>query len=307
MPLSIACLVAWVLAPEAEPEAPASAPSDPFEVVEPADAPSDEPSAAPVRPPEPPPPPEPAKRRLPNRGISPFDYPSPARPPTPGVPRGGARPLGRGPSESAVPTLLVPRDAALPLGTGPEPEVPEPPDPRVTRIVRLDYWLGPVFRLRPVDTMTTLGMEVGPEHGFSGTFHTSMILASDREIVRVVDVPIGLGAVFRARHPTKLVYGSVGLSAGIMVHRAATTDGVSHRVDPDFRLPIRAAWTVSSVGVSVALVPGYSVRARSYERRGVEVWNRHSVRIGLLFGLHWDIMAGRAKAARSGRRRETDR
>lgn len=316
VPLPIACLVVWALAPaQAEPEGlPPGESKPPATGAEGDEVPDDDPSwlgvtskrSADRRPPSPPPPPP--EPLLPREGVAPLEHvvPTAAQPSTPYVPPAGAEPLGPGPSESAVPSIVPPDEAVLPFGVGPPSDEPEPLGPRQQRIVRFDSLIGPTWRIRQMDTMTTLGVEVGPQEGFSATFHTALILASQRQLVRVLDVPIGFGAVARGQLGDKPMYVSVGLSAGIMVHRAASDSlGVSHRVDPDFRLPLRWAWTIAGVGVSVAVVPGYSVRNRSYERRGVEVWKRHSVRIGLVFGLHWDIKAGRAKAARSGRRRET--
>jgi hypothetical protein len=172
------------------------------------------------------------------------------------------------------------------------------------RLVRLDFMLGPVFRIRPLDTMMRTSVEVGRMHGFSAMFHTGIVVVTQRDFVRAFDFPIGLGAVARGRLGDKPLYGSVGLSAGILVHRGASDQGVLRRVDPDFQLPLRFAWTIAGGGVSLALVPGYSVRERTYDRRGVEVWKRHSVRIGLVLGLHWDFMAGRAKARRTDRPRD---
>ena len=145
--------------------------------------------------------------------------------------------------------------------------------------------------------------------GVSGSFHTSIIIAPDRDFVRAIDLPIGFGAVLRGRLRKRPIYGSVGLSAGILVHRAQTVDQLIHRVDPDLRLPIRFAWTVARVGFTLALVQGYSFRNRSYVRRGLPVWERSAYRIGLDLGLHFDVVTGPAKRGkrkkpRAGRRAE---
>lgn len=196
-------------------------------------------------------------------------------------------------------TAHAPQDAvAVPLGEGP-PEVVEPEvDPRTTSMVRVDAMVGPVFRVRHLDAMVTTSIEYGRTHGFSGALHTTIIVVPDRDVVRVLDVPIGVGALWRGRLRKRPLYGSVGLSAGVLVHRAVIDGDVTHRVDPDFRVPIRAAWTFGKVGASLAIVQGYSVRNRTYERRGFPVWERHAYRIGLVLGLHLDLPTGRARKRR---------
>jgi hypothetical protein len=150
-------------------------------------------------------------------------------------------------------------------------------------------------------------------HGFSGSFHTGMIIAmqNDRQfagnLVKAFDFPIGVGAIARGRVRNRPLYGSIGLTAGILVHRAKIEEDdqparVLRQVDPDFRLPIRFAWTIRGIGISLALEQGYSIRARSYSRRGAEVWARSAYRIGFTLGLHWDIMAGRTALSQSRRR-----
>jgi hypothetical protein len=182
-----------------------------------------------------------------------------------------------------------------------------PFDPKAVRLVRVDFVTGAVWRIRQADTTVGTSVELGRMHGLSASFHTEMIVVSDRDFVRAFDFPIGVGGVARGRLRDKPLYGSVGLSAGILVHRAATAiQGVIHRVDPDFRLPIRLAWTIADLGLSLAVVPAYSVRERVYERRGAAVLRRHPVRVGLVLGLHWDLTAGRAKARRLGPRRGRD-
>jgi hypothetical protein len=170
--------------------------------------------------------------------------------------------------------------------------------------VRVDLLVGAVWRIEQVETMMTTSVEVGRMRGLSGVFNVSMIVAPDRDHVGVLDFPMGLGVVARGRLRRRPIYGSIGLLAGILVHRATTSAGVVHRVDPDFQLPIRFAWTIASAGLSVALIQGFSVRGRSYERQGVEVWSRQPYRIGVVLGLHFDVMAGRAKARRPGRRKK---
>jgi hypothetical protein len=229
------------------------------------------------------------------------------------APIDGVAPLDPSSGTPLHPGLTQPDEVVAPLdraaSTDPDAGAQEPLDPRKALIVRLDMLVGPVFRIRRVDTMANVGVELGRKHGFSGTFHTEMIVASDRNNVRVFDVPLGVGAVARGRLRNRGLYGSVGLTAGILVHRAAMTepgtfeDRVIHRVDPDFRLPIGFGWTASSVGVSLAILQGYSVRSRTYERRGAEIWHRHAYRIGLLVGLHFDISTDRTHVRRSGGKR----
>lgn len=243
----------------------------------------------------------PLETTLPPDGAAPLDGPSPAhrRTPTAPLPPDGTEPLDERSAGSATPPTLD-----LPLGMGPKPKPARPPDPATVRLVRVDFMLGPVWRIRPTDLAFGTSVEFGRMHGFSAAFHTDMILVTEREPVRAFDFPIGVGAIARGKLRDKQLYGSVGLTVGMLVHRAKFEDQLVHRVDPDFRLPIRLAWTVGGIGASVAVVPGYSVRERLYERRGAVVLNRHSVRIGLMVGLHWDVTAGRAKARRYHRRRD---
>lgn len=209
-----------------------------------------------------------------------------------GLDVGGAAPLeplvGEGAEGPAAPI-------AAPFGI-PERRVERPLDPKATTIARLDVMTGPVWRTRPLDGLFQTSVEIGRMHGFSGSFHTGFIVASDRDSVRALDVPIGVGALARGRLRRRPGFASIGLTAGLLVHRAATDDaGVIHRVDPDFRLPIRFAWTFGTAGLSVALEQGYSVRNRSYDRRGAEVWARHAYRIGLTVGLHLDFVVRPAR------------
>jgi hypothetical protein len=248
---------------------------------------------------------------LPVEGVGPLQGPSPAhrRAPDSPLPPAGTMPLARIRSNRDEPG--PPPKPAMPLGRGPTPIPPEPLDPKTTRLVRVDAMVGPVWRTRAVDPVLTTNVEFGRMHGFLAAFHTAMIVVTNRGFVRAFDFPIGVGVVAQGKlrdkpflaAPTAL-YGSVGLTAGILVHRAARDVGVIHRVDPDFRLPLRMAWTVAGVGASLAVVPAYSVRDRVYERRGSEVLRRDAFRIGFVLGLHWDIMAGRAKARRFDRRRD---
>jgi len=165
-----------------------------------------------------------------------------------------------------------------------------PLDPKTTTIARLDFLVGLVGRIRPIDTLMITSLEVGRMQGFSGSFHTGFLIASDRNFVRALEVPVGVGAVARGRLRNRPGFVSIGLTAGLLVHRAATDAGVVRRVDPDFRVPVRLAWTFATVGLSVALEQGYSVRNRSYDRRGAEVWSRHAYRIGAVIGLHSDFV-----------------
>jgi hypothetical protein len=234
-------------------------------------------------------------------GEMPFEGPPRITPPTEGphLQPDGVAPLDHRPGLRAgerKPPI------AAPLGIEPPPPKPPPIDFKRLRMVRLDLVFGPMWRIRRVDTMVATSAEFGRIHGFSAAFHTAVIVDTQREVVRAIDVPIGFGAVARGKLRDRPLYGSVGLSAGILVHRAKTERGVIHRVDPDFRLPIRFAWTIATVGLSLVIEQGYSVRHRNYERRGVEVWARHAYRIGFAIGLHSDIPAGRATQRRSGHR-----
>jgi len=217
------------------------------------------------------------------------------RPAPTGMPTDGAEPLEDLPATSSAPP-------ATPLGLGPKPDVPAPLDPKRVRLVRVDAMIGSVWRIRQADASLSTSVEYGQMHGFSGAFHTEMLVVTDRNPLKALDFPIGVGAIARGRLRNRALYGSVGLTAGILVHRASREEGVIHRVDPDFRVPIRLAWTAHRLGVSLAIVPAYSVRNRIYERRGGVVFERQAFRIGLMLGLHWDITAGRAPA--SARRRD---
>ncbi|MBZ5711777.1 hypothetical protein [Nannocystis pusilla] len=156
-----------------------------------------------------------------------------------------------------------------------------------------------MWRIRTTESMVLASLEAGRLQGFSGTFHVGMIVAPDRQIIGANDFPIGGGFVARRRLGQRSLYGSVGLTAGLLVHRADTDLGVVRRVDPDFQLPLKFAWTAGRVGLTVALLQGFSVRTRTYERRGVEVWKRIPYRIGLAIGLHFDVGVGRARPRRS--------
>jgi hypothetical protein len=313
MPISSACSLALLGLPCLA-AAPASAGSEAPPVERPPEAasPLDGPTPAPARPPATPVPwsgaeplhgsaPPASAAPLPPEGAKPLDGPTPAhrRSPAAPLPSDGVEPLHERPPSSDG-RLTIER----PLGLGHEPAPAEPLDPASLRLVRIDLMVGSVWRIREADASIGTSVEVGRMHGFSGAFHTDFIIVSDRDSVRALDVPIGLGAIARGRLRGEPLYGSVGLSAGILVHRANTERGVVHRVDPDFRLPIRLAWTMADFGLSVAVVTGYSVRDRVYERRGAEVLKRHSVRVGLMVGVHWDVMAGRAKARRYHRRQD---
>jgi hypothetical protein len=218
------------------------------------------------------------------------------------------------PQEPADPAP-VERDPAASGSTPlePEPVLPPPkeaeskpargPVARDAHVVRVSLAFGPAWRIREVDPLLTAGVEYGRAHGFSGVFHASLIPRERRRasaVPAVTEATMGVGAVARGRLKRPLD-GSIGLTAGIRIHRAATDIGVMHRVDPDFTLPIQGAWTIRGIGLHVAVVPGYSVRARAYESRGEVVWRRSAFRVGLLFGLHWDVIVHRDAAEGSGR------
>ncbi|MBA3545936.1 MAG: hypothetical protein H0T76_05610 [Nannocystis sp.] len=170
-------------------------------------------------------------------------------------------------------------------------------------MVRLELLVGPVWRIRTAEALILASVEVGRLQGFSGTFHAGVFVAPDRNFVGVNDFPIGGGFVARRRLGKGSLFGSVGLTAGILVHRAATDLGIIHRVDPDFQLPLRFGWTAGQVGLSLALLQGFSVRTRTYSSRGVEVWERIPYRVGFAVGLHFDVGVGPAKPRRSARDR----
>jgi hypothetical protein len=222
---------------------------------------------------------------------TPLEGPQPAEP----------APVERDPTPSGS-TPLEPEPAALP----PTPAESKPargPVPRRAHVVRVSLAFGPAWRIREVDPLLTAGVEYGRAHGFSGVFHASLIPRERRRpsaVPAVTEATMGVGAVARGRLKRPLD-GSIGLTAGIRIHRAATDIGVMHRVDPDFTLPIQGAWTIRGIGLHLAVVPGYSVRARAYESRGEVVWRRSAFRVGLLFGLHWDVIVHRNAAEGSGR------
>lgn len=183
-----------------------------------------------------------------------------------------------------------------PFGAG--PRLPsDRPDPRTLRAVRIDLLIGMTWRLRTTEPFILASVEAGRLQGFSGSFHAGVIVAPDRNTIAAVDFPIGAGFVARRRFGERPIYGSVGLSAGVLVHRASTDLGVVRRVDPDLQLPLRFAWTAGRVGLSVALIQGFSFRTRTYERRGIEVWTRLPYRIAFTLGLHFDVGVRPAKPA----------
>lgn len=245
---------------------------------------------------------------LPTHGVAPLRWQSVSpTPASPDAPRTVASPLSSRTATHDPP--LAPLDAVrdadtrhspvvTPLGPGPT-LTPEKLDPRKLRAYRIDLLVGPVWRIRPPEVLALANFEAGRLQGFSGTFHTGIIVAPDRDAVSVLDFPIGAGFVYRRRFGERPLYGSVGLTAGILVHRALTERGVIHRVDPDFQLPLKFAWTVGSVGLSVALLQGFSVRPRTYSRRGIELWHRIPYRIGFAIGIHFAIGDRRAKPRRS--------
>lgn len=201
------------------------------------------------------------------------------------------------------PEPLSTRDSTRPPSPKEKPARGPAPlgDRKRAHMVRVSLAFGPVWRIRDLDPVIATGVEYGRMHGFSGALRATF---APPERNRGLDVPgvtegsLALGAVVRGRVKARPLYASVGLLAGIRIHRAATTIGVVHRVDPDFQLPIQGAWTIRGIGLSVTLVQGYSVRQRTYESRGRSVWHRSAYRVGLLFGLHWDVMVGEGAAAR---------
>jgi hypothetical protein len=236
---------------------------------------------------------------LPPDGALPLEAPITPGPADPRMPPDGLAPFYDIEPPPGRPTPMP----VMPLGVAPPRKPPPPPNWKTLRLVRLDLLFGPMWRIHRVDTMVATSAEFGRVHGFSAAFHTAFIVDTQREVVRALDVPIGFGAALRGRLRKHPLFASVGLTAGILVHRSKTEKGLIHRVDPDFRLPIRFAWTIANVGLSLVVEQGYSVRNRNYARRGVEVWARHAYRIGFAIGLHSDIMAGRATKRRPGRHR----
>ncbi|MCA9662909.1 MAG: hypothetical protein KC486_31505, partial [Myxococcales bacterium] len=214
-----------------------------------------------------------------------------------GLPEPGASPLDRR-SAAHYPELRVP------FGKGPALPPAPPPDPRQLRLLRLDLMTGMIWRIEKVEAIVTADVEFGRAQGLSAGLHASMIVAPDRDFIGVLDAPVGIGAVYRGRLRERAVYGSVGLSAGILVHRARTESQVVHRVDPDLRLPLKLAFTAENVGFTLALVNGFSFRARTYERRGVTVWSRFPFRVGVVLGVHFDVKAGAARTRRGDQRRK---
>lgn len=218
----------------------------------------------------------------------------------PAIPMSGAAPL-----EHPVSGVDGPARVDAPLGVGPATPEPEVDDPKLLRLVRVNLDVGTIWRSRVTDVLVNASVEAGRKRGLSGSFHAGVIVAPDRDLVAVTEFPIGAGVVARGWARRRPLSGSVGLSAGVLVHRASTEGGVLHRVDPDLRLPLRFTWTPGKVGLSLGIVQGYSVRSRTYERRGVPVWSRIPYRIGLMIGLHFDAGAGKAKPRRSDGTRRT--
>lgn len=285
--LLLPAIVALALASPAESDAvvaePAatSAPAD----TAPLDAPDDAPPSS--------------ADRLPNRGLAPLSNPglTESSPPRPSdAMYAPLRVSGETPTATST-------DVAAPLAR-PDIPPPEPPKRRVPawiEIVRVDVLVGPVWRIRTTEVMSLASVEVGRQRGFSAMVQGGIIVAPDRDIVGVLDFPIGAGFVYRHRFGQRSLYGSVGLTAGLLIHRAATERGLLHRVDPDLQLPLRFAWTVGKVGLSVALLQGFSTRSRTYDRRGIEVWKRIPYRVGFAIGIHFDVGVGRTSKRRSKR------
>lgn len=215
----------------------------------------------------------------------------PRAPRAEGLPRTGVAPLGDGP-----PPVITPSEQSLD---------PANRDPRQQFAVRLELLVAPVWRIRTAELMSLVSVEIGRLQGFSGAVHGGVIVAPDRNIVSVLDFPVGGGFVYRHRLGRRAIHGSAGLSAGLLVHRAATDIGVVHRVDPDLQLPLRLAWTAGRVGFTFAVLQGFSGRPRTYERRGSDVWHRSAYRVGVAVGIHFDVGVRPAKSRRpaSGSRR----
>ncbi len=250
---------------------------------------------------------QPPPAPLPVHGVAPLRWQTVSPTPASDEPRTVASPL-RSRTSTWAPVsapLNVVRDTrwpklAAPFGTGPT-LTPETLDPRKQPAYRLEILVGPVWRIRTPEVLALANFEAGRLQGFSGTFHVGVIVAPDRDSVSVLDFPIGAGFVARRHLGRRSLHGSVGLTAGILVHRALTERGVIHRVDPDFQLPIKFAWTVGPVGLSIALLQGFSVRPRTYSRRGIELWHRIPYRIGFAVGIHFAIGEGREKPRRSAK------
>lgn len=229
--------------------------------------------------------------------------------PTP-LPVDGVAPLGGGPSEpappadgAAPPEPGAPSPAGLqaPLGAGPD-EVDTEPPPRA--LVRLEILFGMVWRIKTTEPQVLATVEAGRRpQGLAGTFHVGAIIAPDRRFVAAEDYLLGAGFVARRQLGKRSIFGSIGLSAGLLIHRASTEFGVVRRVDPDLQLPLRFLWDTGPLGLSVALLQGFSFRTRTYERRGTEIWKRIPYRIGITVGLHFDFGVGPARARRAARRR----
>lgn len=270
--------------------------------------------AAPLSPPalrqSPHPPPATA---LPSDGAAPLSawaqHHSPYPPPAPRPPGDAAPPYPPPAGATSSPTAPLVRPAAdadrsrtiaAPFGRGPTLPVVRI-DPRQQRVVRIELLIGPVWRVRTTELMSQASVEVGRLQGFSGTGHGGVIVAPDRDFIAAADFPIGAGFVYRRRLGERSLHGSVGVSAGLLVHRAATERGVIHRVDPDIQVPLRFAWTAGEVGFSVALLQGFSGRGRTYSRRGAEVWSRIPYRIGFVVGIHFDVGLKRTRSRRAAR------
>lgn len=227
------------------------------------------------------------------------------------LPPDGAAPLDAPVREAGVVHPEKPI-VARPYGSGARP--PPPPDPRKQWIARIDVMTGPQFRKPAVDTLVATSLEYGRSHGFAGIFHTGILVGGpairgreffgvDPDIPTALDFPIGVGALARARMKRRPVFASIGLTFGMLIHRAKTERGIVRRVDPDFRVPIRFAWTIAKLGMSLAFEHGYSVRSRSYSRQGAEVWSRPAYRVGFLIGLHWDVAVPAVRGGTGSRRR----
>ncbi len=174
---------------------------------------------------------------------------------------------------------------------------PPPIPDRNDTIVRVSLRFGPMFRVRPIDALLSADATYGRVHGFSGLFHAGFVPPRSKDFVTervaVTEGSLGAGALLRGRHATKDLSASVGLTAGIRIHRAHFDDQTLHRVDPDLRLPLVGSWTIRKIGLNLALVQGYSFRTREYETRGNAAWRRNAYRIAVLLGLHLDLLTRR--------------
>lgn len=215
----------------------------------------------------------------------------PARGPVEQTPFEDGEPEGK-PSQKGAP-----KDEGKSAKEGRLEREPPPIPARTDDIVRISLRFGPVFRVRPVDALLSADTTYGRVQGFSGLFHAGFVppRSRDRRDDRVIatEGSLGAGAALRGRLENKDLSLSLGLTAGLRIHRAHFDDQTVHRVDPDLRLPIVGAWTIRKVGLSMALVQGYAFRTREYETRGNAAWRRTAYRISVSIGLHLDLLTKR--------------